>query len=95
MEYVLNENTLDIFAEYGINVWDIDPKADKKEIAHRAIEKTKEYFISLGIPTSLKSIGIGEENLELMAKQAVKYGKIGSMYPLDHKDILNIFKASL
>ena len=95
MKYVLNDSTLDNFVEYGVNVWGIDEKEDKYKIAHKAIEKTREYFVSLGIPSSLREVGIGEEKLEQMAKQAVRYGKLGNMRPLDAGDVLNIFNASL
>jgi len=87
------------FVEYGINVWNIDKNEDEYNIAHRAIEKTKEYFNLLGIPSALREVGIGEENLENMAKGAVKNrgvnGKVGSFVPLAYEDILNIYKKAL
>lgn len=99
MEYVLNDDTLYKFVEYGINVWNIDKNEDEYNIAHRAIEKTKEYFNLLGIPSTLREVGIGEENLENMAKGAVKNrgvnGKVGSFVPLAYEDILNIYKKAL
>ncbi|MCB2289347.1 iron-containing alcohol dehydrogenase [Clostridium sp. CS001] len=95
MKYILNEETLEKFVEYGVNVWGIDAKKDKYEIANEAIDKTREYFNSLGIPSSLKEVGINEERLEEMAKQATRRGKLGNFRALDSEDVLNIFKASL
>jgi len=95
MKYILNEETLEKFVEYGVNVWGIDAKADKYEIANEAIDKTREYFISLGIPSSLREVGINEEKLEEMAKQATRRGKLGNFRALDAEDVLSIFKASL
>ncbi|MPM66370.1 NADH-dependent butanol dehydrogenase A [bioreactor metagenome] len=95
MEYVLNENTVENFVEYGINVWGINPNGDKFSIAKAAIEKTKEFFVSLGIPIHLKEVGIGEEKLHIMAKAATKHGSLGLFRPLDENDVLNIFKAEL
>ncbi len=95
MEYALNDNTVDKFAEYGVNVWGLDANGDKYEIAHNAIKKTKEFFVTLGIPTTLKEIGIGEEKLEKMAKQATGGRHLGSFKPLEAEDVLNIYKASL
>ena len=40
MEYVLNEETVDKFKDYGVNVWGIDREKDPFEIAH--VELTKE-----------------------------------------------------
>ncbi|NMM61311.1 iron-containing alcohol dehydrogenase [Clostridium sp. P21] len=95
MKYVLDENTVDNFVEYGVNVWGIDKNEDKLTIANEAIEKTKEYFVSLGLPITLREVGIGEDRLEEMAKKAVSEGKIGAIKALDEKDVLNIFKAAL
>lgn len=95
MKYILNEETLEKFVEYGVNVWGIDAKKDKYEIANEAIDKTREYFSSLGIPSSLREVGINEEKLEEMAKQATRRGKLGNFRALDSEDVLNIFKASL
>lgn len=95
MEYALNDNTVDKFVEYGVNVWGIDANAEKYEIAHNAIKMTKEYFIYLGIPSSLREIGIGEEKFEKMAKQATARGKLGRFKPLEVQDVVNIYIAAL
>ena len=95
MKYILNDSTLDKFVEYGVNVWDIDKSGDKYAIANGAIEKTREYYNSLGIPSSLKEVGINEEKLEEMAKQATRNGNLGNFRVLEAQDVLNIFKAAL
>lgn len=95
MEYALSDNTLEKFVEYGVNVWDIDPSKDKYEIAREGINKTREYFTSLGMPSILKEVGIGEEKLEEMAKKATSRGTLGSFKPLDTEDVLNIYKKAL
>ena len=41
MEYVLDDERVDKFVEYGVNVWDIDENMDKYEIAKLAIQKNK------------------------------------------------------
>ncbi|MEG2018074.1 MAG: iron-containing alcohol dehydrogenase [Clostridium sp.] len=95
MRYVLNDNTLEKFTEYGVNVWDIDKSLDKKEIANLAIDKTAEFFKTMGIPTTLREVGIDEEKLEIMAQQAVRFGMEDCFVPLKAKDVLSIFKAAL
>ncbi len=35
-----------------------------------AIEKTYDFFASIGIPMNLREVGIDEENLEVMAEYA-------------------------
>ena len=95
MEYALNDNTVDKFVEYGVNVWGLEPSSDRYETAHNAIEKTRKYFSKLGIPSTLREIGIGEEKLEKMAKQATLRGNLGNFKPLTAQDVLNIYTASL
>lgn len=95
MEYVLDENTVNNFAEYGVNVWDIDKGKDKFHIAHEAIDKTKEFFKLLGLPSKLSELNIGDENFEKMAEGATRHGKLGEFKPLSKEDVVNIYKASL
>jgi len=95
MEYALNDNTVDKFVEYGVNVWGLEASSDKYETARIAIKRTKEHFISLGVPSTLREIGIDEEKLEIMANQATAGGKLGNFKPLDVQDVLNIYRASL
>ena len=95
MEYVLDEERLDKFVEYGVNVWDIDRNMDKYEIARLAIDKTRDFFKSIGIPMSLREVGIKEEDLEKMARAAIDNNRgkeIGNFKPLDYEDVLNIQK---
>lgn len=94
MEYVLSEETVHRFVEYGRNVWKIHGD-NKMEIAHKAIEKTREFFNSLNIPSRLSEVGIDESKLEKMAEQAVMFGAIGSMKKLYKEDVLAIYKMAL
>lgn len=97
MTYVLNKDqkTVDRFVEYGVNVWGIDAGQDKFEIAKQAIQKTREFFTELGIPATLREVGIGEEKLEIMARKAASMDLQYAYVPLDEKDVLAIYKASL
>lgn len=95
MRYVLSGSTADKFAEYGVNVWGIDPSLGRIEIADRAIRNTREFFDSLGLPSTLGEVGIGGESLETMAERVAAKGLQNAFVPLDKKDVLAIYKASL
>lgn len=97
MRHVLDDSTVEKFVEYGKNVWDIESDKYDYDIANEAIDKTQEFFKSLGIPGTLRELGIGEENLEKMAKAVTDYngGKVGSYKPLSYEDVLQIYKAAL
>jgi len=96
MRFVLKDNTLDKFVEYGINVWGIDKNRDKKEIAESAINETRRFFNSLGLPSRLRDVNVPKERFRDMASAAIKsHGQIGSFRKLSEKDIVEILKMSL
>ncbi|MBW4829404.1 MAG: iron-containing alcohol dehydrogenase [Clostridiaceae bacterium] len=97
MRHVLDDENVYKFVEYGVNIWSIDENKSDYVIANEAIDKTREYFNFLGLPSTLKEVGIGKENLEKMAKAAVDHNKgtVGSFKPLTYEDVLNIYMASL
>jgi alcohol dehydrogenase YqhD (iron-dependent ADH family) len=94
MKYILNEQTVYKFVEYGVNVWGIDPGKDRFEIANEAIKKTEDLFELMKIPSTLSELGIGEEKLEIMAKKGSK-GLMNAFYPLDEKDVLEILRMCI
>lgn len=96
MEYVLDEKTVDKFAEYGVNVWDLDKNEDPMTIAKKAIECTKDFFVNdLKIPATLREVGITDEkNFEVMAEKAA--AQCANAYvPLGKEDVIAIYKAAL
>ena len=99
MRHVLNDNTVHKLAEYGVNVWGLPANADVYKTANAAIDKTSEFFASLGIPMTLHEVGIGEEHLKEMAEAAVMHrsrsGKIRGFQTLTAADVLAIYKAAL
>jgi len=93
MKYVM-EQDIDKFAEYAQNVWNIPERGDKKGMAHLGIEKTREFFCSLGMPMRLSEVNIHEEAFEEIATTAADFGTIGNLKKLSKEDILNILKLS-
>lgn len=95
MEYILDEDTAEMFANYGWNVWHLDRQLNALTTAKVAIQHTKEFFVSLGIPMSLRELNIPETMLEHMAKSAPKGGDtIYGVKPLHWRDVLNIYKIA-
>ncbi|MGC7871440.1 iron-containing alcohol dehydrogenase [Desulfosporosinus sp. SYSU MS00001] len=95
MEHVLEDSTVEVFKNYGINVWGLNPNEDNYTIARTAISKTKEFFVTLGLPTTLRSVNIDDEKLELMANAATKNGTLGEFRPINSQDVLQILKSAL
>ncbi len=95
MRYILNEQTVDKFCEYGRNVWDITEE-DKYKCANMAIDATEQFFKDCGIPMTLGGVGIDDSKLELMAEDTIKYNNMSGAYvALNKEDILAILKACL
>lgn len=94
MEYVYKEN-VDRFVQYAVRVWGVPIEGNKEEIAIQGIQKTKEFFESLDVPTSLHEIGIGNEKIEEMAEKCCAYGPIGGFKSLGKDDVIQIYKNAL
>jgi len=94
MKHVLNDANEKIFAEYGRNVWNIHEKNNRKT-ALNTIERTADFFNSIGIPDSLSQLGIDSSRFEEMAESALKYNKIGRFKELSKEDIIKIYTESL
>lgn len=96
MKHVLSERTVDRFAQYGVNVFGIDPSGDRFKIAEQAIERTYAFFEEIGIPMHLRDVGIGDERIGEMAHHvAVNEGLQYAYVPLTEQDIAEILTASL
>ena len=96
MQHILSERTLPRFVKYGVNVFDIDKSLDQWEIARKAIDETYSFFQSIGIPMTLREVGIDESRIDEMAHHvAVNEGLDNAYVPLDEKAIKDILLASL
>jgi len=97
MRHVLSERTIDRFVKFGVNIHGIDPQLPEQEIAKQAIQKTYDFFKSLGMPMTLGEVGIDDKRVGEMAKHiADNEGLDKSPFvPLSEADIAAIITASL
>ena len=96
MEYCLDETTVDKYVQYGVNVFGIDTKLDKMEIAKRSIKLTEEFlFEKLGLQRTFTEVGIKREDFAMMAKKACRYGDIKGFKTLTPADVEAIFEMCL
>ena len=97
MRHTLNEKTAPRFAQYGVRVWGLDAKADIMETARKAIDRTAEFFTSLGLPSRLSEMGVTDEHFEAMAEHVLKhwFPLETAFTPLDKAAVIAILKASL
>lgn len=95
MRYILSEKTEGRFARYGAAVWGLDASRPPRELAEAAIERTRAFFTSLGLPAALSEIGIGSEHFWEMARKARNSGFDSTFVPLSVEDIVRVYEMSL
>ncbi|MCL0096394.1 iron-containing alcohol dehydrogenase [Thermodesulfovibrionales bacterium] len=93
MEYTLDENTLAKYADFAVKVWGVQG-TNKMEIAKEGISRTKDFLESLELPTSLREVGIKENELGKIAKNVVIFGDVGEIVKLNEIDVLNILRKA-
>lgn len=95
-EYVLNKNTVQKFIQFATGVFNISPEEKSDlELAKAGIKALKDFYKSMGLPSSLREIGVKNDKFALLAEQALD-GKstLGSFCPLSKTDIINIYKSA-
>jgi hypothetical protein len=96
MKYILSERTLPRFVKYGVNVFDIDKNLDDWTIANQAIERTYQFFESIGIPMHLRDVGIDDSRIREMAHHIAENEGLEHAYvPLNEEDLVRILTDSL
>ncbi len=90
MKYVVN-NDVERFVQFSSRVWgnEIDP-FNMEDYAHQGIESLKQFFSSIGLPTSLREAEIGEDRIEEMATKATQQGRIGNFVKLGKNEVEEI-----
>ncbi len=96
MEYVCSENP-GRFAYYGCEVFGLAPTGDALSDALSAVDETRAFFASLGMPTTLAELGIEEDDIEKMIPtlRANKGEVFGSFKKLTMDDARAIYRSAL
>jgi len=93
----LYSGALPRFTRYAEKVWGI-ADSDMEKAALLGIEKTIDFFKSIGMPVSLKDLGIdpSDEDLKALALDATMQGslKLSRIRPLDTTDVEKIYEAA-
>jgi hypothetical protein len=95
MKYVYKER-VDRFVQYAERVWGIEREGrTDEELALAGIEATREFFTRIGAESRLADFGIGADQLDRMAEEAVRYHDIGSFKRLNKQDVRAILEMAL
>lgn len=96
MKYVYKHD-LDRFCRFAVNVWGCEPSLDKEKLALEGIEKTRQFFKSIGMPVNFEEIGAKKEDIPLLTKKAVaasSTGTLGGFAVLNASDIQKIYEIA-
>lgn len=96
MRYVY-KSRLDKFVQFAVRVWDLELDFEFPErAAIEGIDRLRGFFKGMGLPTTLKEMGIPEDKLEELALRCTDSGTstIGNLVKLNKEDVLNILKIA-
>ncbi len=97
MQYVW-KNRPELFAQFAMRIFDVEYDFDNiQNTIDKGICRLKEFFNSIGMPTTLRALGVeSKDDFEEMAKIGAKHsgGTVGHFVKLNAKDIFNIFEIA-
>jgi len=99
MKYVWKAN-VNMFVQFAVNVMGVQGDfRDPEAIVTEGIGRLQAFYRRMGLPQTLRELGIDETNLELMAKKATgeAYGRgrgIGGLKKLYWQDVLEIYRLA-
>jgi alcohol dehydrogenase YqhD (iron-dependent ADH family) len=72
------------FAQFAVRVWGVEEDfASPERTAMEGIRRLASFFKDIGLPTTLKELGVKDDRLEEMSKKCVDRGIIGNFVRLD------------
>ena len=93
MDYILNEKSLPVLVNYGVNVWDIEKTKAPYDIAREAISKTQKLYEDMGLTSDLGELGVPyEKDFDEMAEKAAAEGLEHCRVPLTKEDVVEIYR---
>ena len=97
LEYNLNEQSAQLYYEFGVNVLGIDPSFDPITVGKKSIEMLKDlFFNTCGLKSHLRDYGIEDDSkFAEMAEIACRGDVIHGYVDLTQQDAINILKMSL
>lgn len=91
------KDSLDRFLQYAKNVWNVDIDFEhKEETVLKAIKMQEDFYKSIGMPVSLRELGVKKEDLETLALKCSrnKTRTLAGYKPLAYEDMVAIFNMA-
>jgi alcohol dehydrogenase YqhD (iron-dependent ADH family) len=83
------------FAQLAVRVWGVPYDFSSPErTALEGIDRLQAFNRRIGLPTTLKELGVSGDRLEEMARKCAHYGPVGSYVKLGAREILGVLKLA-
>ena len=94
---VMKENKSAKLLQYGERIWNLEKTLSSEEKGTLAIEKTRNFFESMGVKTHLSDYGLRESVIEEIIASLEKHGmvKLGENGTVTPEVVRNVLKRSL
>jgi len=88
----VRKDNLPRFVQFATRVWDVDYTAGREDdVALEGIRRLRDFFDSIGMPTSLSSLGVKDNRYDIMADKAMRDGPFGEIRKLSREDVIAIY----
>jgi NADP-dependent alcohol dehydrogenase len=92
---VMKDDKIEKLLQYGERIWDINANLPPAERSELAIQKTRDFFETMGVKTSFADYGLGAEVVEkiiasLESHGMVKLGERGTVTPEVVRQVLKL-----
>ena len=80
------------FAQFAVRVWGVEEDFDNPErTALEGIRRLVGFYQRIGLPTSLKELGVTDDRSQEMAVKCVDRGNVGNFARLDAAEVQKVF----
>lgn len=97
MKYTLQRN-LEKFTQFAVKVWGVEYNFNEPErTAEEGIRRLEDFYRRIGMPVTLRELGIPADRLEEMASKAIKpwTSTVGNVSKLSRDEVLEVLKLAL
>jgi len=81
-------------AQYAKNIWGCEG-ADEAALGKAGVEACRAYFKEIGMPGSLRELGLGEADIPTMARGATAQGAVAACKPIGEAEAEDILRRCL
>ncbi len=84
------------FAQFAHRVWNVDYNfADPASTAREGIRRLEVFFHEIGLPVTLKELGVKDDRLQEMAGKCTERGPVGNFVKLGRNEVFEVFKLAV